>query len=296
MESNLKQRLRRRLFGGRMWRRLADERSAIGRLADLHYRVHHPGLISREWHATPEDFEFSRYSQNGEDGILLYLLASIGAENHHIVEIGTEDGHECNSANLILHFGWHGWLIECDAAMARGAERFFRGHGAGDRVVVMNERALPENIDALLSHQDIPREIDILSIDIDSHDYWLWQALTVLTPRLVVIEYNASFGPSQSVTIPYAERPPLSRRQHRYYQGASITALQRLAARKGYDLVAGDSRGVNAFFIRRDIREAAGLATAAPEQVYRPHFRRTLKLSQEAQQEIVSGFKLTEVE
>ena len=296
MFSKLKQQLRRRLLGGRLQQRLLDDQRTLGVLGNLHYRSRYPGIAPEGYSPALQEFEFRRYSQNGEDGIILYLLSRIGAENHCIVEIGTEDGRECNSANLILNFGWHACLIEADAGMAASAVHYFEDCGAGGRVRVINQAATPENINDLLAQGDIPRQPDILSIDIDSHDYWLWQAVQVIEPRLVVIEYNASFGPALSVTIPYGSRPVLTKRQAGYYQGASLTALQRLGKRKGYDLVAGDSKGVNAFFVRHDIREAAGLHGLPPDRIYRPHFRRSLQKTPEQQLEIISGFTLTEVE
>lgn len=294
MFTRLKHKMRRRLFGGRMHQRLLDDRRVLGRLANLHYQTLSPGIAHGEYLPAPEDFEFSCYSQNGEDGIILSLLSRIGVENHYIVEIGTEDGRECNSANMILNFGWHACLIECDPGMAQSAVGYFQD-SAGGRVRVMHALATPENINDLLAEGGVPRQVDILSIDIDSHDYWLWQAVQIIEPRLVVIEYNASFGPALSVTIPYGEPPPLTRLQTRYYQGASLKALQRLGLRKGYQLVAGDSKGVNAFFVRQDVCETAGLHAASPAQVYRPHFRRSLKKSPEEQLRIISGFTLTEV-
>ena len=91
---------------------------------------------------------------------------------------------------------------------------------------------------------------DLLSIDIDGNDYWVWNAIDG-QPRLVVIEYNSSFGPDRAVTIPYD--PSFDRFQHHpfgIYHGASIAALAKLGAAKGYALVGGDSNGVNAFFVR----------------------------------------------
>ena len=91
---------------------------------------------------------------------------------------------------------------------------------------------------------------DVLSVDIDGNDYWVLDALEAVRPRIVVVEYNASFGPERSVTIPYT-RAFYGYRAHSsgYYHGASLTALARLGERKGYVLAGCDSRGVNAFLV-----------------------------------------------
>jgi hypothetical protein len=96
--------------------------------------------------------------------------------------------------------------------------------------------------------------VDILSIDVDGVDYWLWRAATAISPRIVIIEYNASFGPEASVTVPY--EPEFDRTEkgvNGHYHGASITALARLANQKGYVLLGCDRAGANAFFLRADL-------------------------------------------
>ena len=284
------------MFGRRPYQRLADDSRAISVLGNLQYLNRSPGLVAHDFHAPTGAYEFSYYSQNGEDGIILFLLSRIGAEQHFMLEIGTEDGRECNSANLILNFGWGGCLIEADTTMAREAEKYFALCHAADRTRIINERVTPENINVVLINAGVPRRSDILSIDIDSYDYWLWEALDAIEPRIVVIEYNASFGPALAVTIPYGARPQLTKQEAKYYHGASLTALQRLGKRKGYDLVGGDSKGINAFFVRHDLAVAAGLSTAQPAQVFRPHFWRTQQYPLDEQLEIVSRFTLTEIE
>src|SRR5262249_23499730 len=96
-------------------------------------------------------------------------------------------------------------------------------------------------------------EVDLLSIDIDSYDYWVLEALSVCTPRLLVVEYNANFGPTRAVTIPKDQS--LSG-MPKAYRGASLAALVKAAHRKGYRLVVGDPTGVNAFCLRSDIAPA----------------------------------------
>lgn len=296
MFRDLKQTLRRRLFGRRSYQHLLDDDVTISRLGVLQYLNRYPGLQARGFTPSINAFEFSYYSQNGEDGIILYLLSRVGSENHFMVEIGTEDGRECNSANLILNFGWQACLIETAAEMATAAERYFARCNAGGRVQILNAQAAPDNINELLLQAGIPRQLDILSIDIDSHDYWLWEAIDVIEPRIVVIEYNASFGPALSVTIPLGKQPSLTKQEAKYYHGASITALQRLGKLKGYDLIGSDSKGINAFFVRHDLAASAGLNPEEPARAHRPHFWRTQKNPEEKQLEIINSFSLTEVE
>jgi hypothetical protein len=296
MSSDLKQRLRRRLLGLRFYYRLLDTVRTVAGFGNRHYLAGHPELAAAGFNPSINNYEFSNYSQNGEDGIILHLLSKAGVANHTIVEIGTEDARECNSANLIFNFGWNACLIEKDGVSARKAREYLASMNAGDRVQVLNEGVTPDNINALLAQARVPEEMDVLSIDIDSFDYWVWQAVSGYRPRIVVIEYNASFGPDLSVTVPAPQDTGGSLPDYTCYHGASITALQRLGVRKGYDLVGGDSNGVNAFFVRRDLVTAAGLQPVSPAQAYRPHRRRSRKKSQQEQYRSISHLPLVTIE
>ena len=296
MPSDLKQRLRQRLFGLRFYHRLLDTVRTVGAFGNRHYLAGYPELVSPGFHPSLNNYEFSNYSQNGEDGIILHLLSKAGAVNRTIVEIGTEDARECNSSNLIFNFGWSACLIEADRDWARKAGEHLAQMNAGDRVRVINAIVTPGNIDTLLSDAGVPEEMDVLSIDIDSYDYWVWQGVAGFRPRIVVIEYNASFGPDLSLTVPSPEDTGGSLPDFPCYHGASITALQRLGGRKDYDLVGGDSNGGNAFFIRRDLAAAGGLQPVSPAQAYRPHRRRSRKKSWQEQYQSIAHLPLLTIE
>lgn len=105
------------------------------------------------------------------------------------------------------------------------------------------------NICSLFEKYLVPREFDLLSIDVDGNDYWIWRAIEGYSARVVVIEYNSSISPDESKTIPY---DPEFRWDGTNYFGASLLALTKLGRVKGYTLVGCDSRGVNAFFLRDD--------------------------------------------
>lgn len=116
-----------------------------------------------------------------------------------------------------------------------------------------------ENINDLLrEHGPANGEIDLLSIDVDGNDYWLWRAIDVITPRVVVIEYQDIIGAGPSLTIPYDPMFSLGRYEvnatHNNYVGASLRALTKLGTAKGYYLVATNSYGFNAFFVREELR------------------------------------------
>ena len=228
-------------------------------------------------------WEFKFHSQNGEDGILIYIFSKVGVTNRCFVEFGIEWGIECNTANLSLNFGWHGLLMDCDESCVRWAELYYqRMLGArSSNVKIIQCHVAMENIDKVLLDNGIEGEIDLLSIDIDGNDYWVWKAITVVNPRVVVIEYNASFGYEKSLVVKYD--PNFDRyKKHPsgLYFGASLAALTKLANSEGYVLVGCDSNGVNAFFVRKDVAEGK-LPEVSVQEAYFPRSGRPENTSEQ---------------
>ena len=274
--------------------RMAAVESALSLLALSTLRQTYPGDGAEP---ALDRHEIKVHSQNGEDGILLYLFSRIGATNRSFVEFGLGRGVECNSFNLLLNWAWRGVLIEADAEVVALARAEYDRHlvaRSGDAVIV-HARIARENVNAVLLEHAHDREPDLLSIDIDGNDYWVWERLTALTPRVVVIEYNAALGPERSLTVTYD--PQFGRwAKHRsgFYHGASLKALERLGRQKGYLLVGCDSSGVNAFFVRRDV--AGEELPAVPAQVaYRPLAPRHSGLSCEERYELIRDLGFEEV-
>jgi len=204
--------------------------------------------------------EFKIFSQTGEDGIIDYIFKRIGMKNKKFVEIGIEDGRECNTANLSLNFGWGGLLIEANKSDAEKAKKYYQEKP----VKVINAFVKKENINQILLSEKMIGEIDLLSIDIDGNDYWIWNSIEELNPRVVIVEYNPTFR-WKSLTIKYD--PNFSRfkkEQTGYYYGTSLLALTKLAEKKGYVLVACNSLGFNSFFVRKN--ELKNLKKLTPEE------------------------------
>jgi len=274
--------------------RLRDVEAARARLAEIWLRQQHPSLFSETSPGLPE---FSVYSQNGEDGLLLSLIEQTGAASKTFVEIGVEDAQECNTAILAFLLGWDGLMLEAnplgaDAALRLAGRLLARKR---NRLQVRQAFVTAENVNGLIEEAGFSGELGVLSIDVDGVDYWLWKAVRVVSPRLVVIEYNASFGATRAVTVPYKPdfRCP---REHpgSLYHGASLPALELLGRQLGYALVAVESAGVNAFFVRQDLCPPA-LAGRSAVDLYRPHLGRTKMMSPERQWETVEHLPLVTV-
>ena len=224
-----------------------------------------------------EDVEFRAYSQFGEDGILLYLFSALGTTNKKCVEICGGAGYD-NTANLIINHGWNGLFFEGSEKNIRTGQQFYTR--CADTKLwppkLVQAWITAENINELLEKQGYTGEIDLLSLDMDGVDYWVWKAIEVISPRVVVLEYNNALGPELSVTIPYNlsfvkdsnsvpaliaqgrrvvntfAGKPIADRIDNYY-GASLAAFAKLGKQKGYRLVGCERFGYNAFFVRSDI-------------------------------------------
>ena len=243
-----------------------------------------------------QDKELKVYSQNGEDGLLLYLFSQIGSTNKSFVEFGVEDGKECNTANLSINFGWNGLLMDCDWKQVVKAKHYYKNLPSVKpcQVKVIQCFVTAENINKVLLDNGMKGTIDLLSIDIDGNDYWIWKAISAVDPRVVVIEYNASLDVDKAWTVEYdPEFVRYEKHRSGCYHGASLKALAKLADSKGYGLVGCESSGANAFFVKKDLLRS--LRNVSLEDAYYPHFRRLKKESTRQQFERVRHLNWVDV-
>jgi len=219
--------------------------------------------LDREALPYPERLLAQRFrlaSQNQEDGITLALLREAGSVTRTFVEIGSGLSGG-NSAVLAREWGWTGLMVDgAGATRMEQVGRRFPGVTAIDAWVTR------DNINSLIASHGFSGEVDLFSLDLDGVDYWIWEAMTVAAPRVVILEYNSMFGPDRAVTVPYDERFDRSR-HHTMYYGASLAAWVKLAERKGYRLVAVEPAGINAFFVRHDL--AKHIPACDPRTAYR---------------------------
>jgi hypothetical protein len=210
---------------------------------------------------------FKVYSQNEEDGILTEIFGRIGLAERTFWEFGVQDGSENNTLYRLVD-GWRGaWTEGSTADVARIRERFDPAIRDG-RLQVREALVDRDNVNALAAALGLPRELDLLSIDIDGNDFHVWEALGALAPRVVVIEYNPKLPPPTRWVMHYDPRHAWDGSDQ---YGASLAALGALGARKGYRLVACNITGSNAFFVRQDLAGGKFPAVTDPAYYYQPH-------------------------
>jgi hypothetical protein len=251
--------LRRLLDRWRCWDRLNERLAAqdqeIERLREAVGRIESHCSAARAGMALSEH-EFRVFSQWGEDGIIDHLVRHVPVARRFFVEFGVEDYREANTRFLLMQGGWSGLVLDGCAeniARLRTSPLMWRHHLEAVAAFITRE-----NINGLIEQHGGAGDIGLLSIDVDGMDYWLWEAIDVCTPAIVVVEYNALFGVERAVTVPYAA--DFQRGKAHYsnlYAGASLAALVRLGTRKGYSFVGTNRAGNNAFFVRRELRPQA---------------------------------------
>lgn len=203
-------------------------------------------------------YELRVFSQNGEDGVIAELARRCGVEAGFFVEFGAGAGAENNCALLADLGGWSGAFIEGDPGLH---ETLAAKYAGSPRVRTACELVYPSNVEELFARLGVPDEPDLVSIDVDGADLWIWRALERFRPRIVVIEYNAALGTTDALVQPADRTEPWDRTDN---FGASIQALRVLGEEKGYRLVHTELTGNNAFFVRADLAVELPAADAVP--------------------------------
>lgn len=196
----------------------------------------------------PTTWEFSGFSQNGEDGILDVLRKQLTSSNRYFIEIGTSNGYENNSAWLVVAERYSGIMIEGNARFVERTKRSVIGYSAGAECINMFvTRKNIQELKSLAFHQDP----DVFSLDIDGNDYYIAQAVlnAGFRPKIFVVEYNSVFGPDRCITTKYRDDFVFtSAHPTQLYYGVSIAGWRKFFESRGYRFITVDRNGVNAFF------------------------------------------------
>jgi hypothetical protein len=181
-------------------------------------------------------------SQAGENGMIAKVFDVIGISNKYCVELGAGDGkYYSNVWPLIANEGWSSLLIESEL---RWFDKLHTEHFGRSGVQCLNEQVTIDgqnSLDSIFKRSGVPKNFDLLSIDIDGADWHLWHSLKFFNPRLVVIEFNPTI-PSNVDFVQAADCE--------IQQGSSLRAMIRLAKEKGYEFIG--ATWLNAFFVLKD--------------------------------------------
>lgn len=213
--------------------------------------------LSASWRSAP-DFsnpfwiqkkEFRVYSQFGDDGIIQWLIYALNIEKGNFIEFGVGDYYESNTHFLLINNRFSGFVMDGskeNVDTVRKSEMYWRYKLNAHQHFIDKD-----NVQSLLAESGF-KKIELLHIDLDGNDYWILDALDLsdLDPDILILEYNSTFGKKRAITVPYESN--FNRMNAHYsgkYFGASLSALNNLAAKKGYYFIGCNSAGNNAYFL-----------------------------------------------
>lgn len=188
------------------------------------------------------DYSNKIWSQRGEDGIIEKIFSVIGIKNGHGVELGAWDGIKYSNIYNLIRKGWSATLIEGDSERYKvliDNMKDFPSVTSFNRMVSLESGSTLTDI---LRESNVSHNFDILSLDLDGIDYWVWDELK-FRPKVVVVEYNSNWD--EPTTISYDKNHCWDGTQ---YYGASACALNNLARERGYELISHVPNN-NLFFI-----------------------------------------------
>lgn len=192
------------------------------------------------------------FSQNGEDGIIQYLIKTLKLNYIKFVEIGTEDYSESNTRYIFQTMRCDGLIIDpfknLETLVKKNIPIFWKNN-----LKIINKFATPENINSLLDNSNFHNDIDLFSLDIDGIDYWIIEKLKKNISKIFVAEYNPYFGPDLEITVPNINN--FDRTSYHYSNlcwGVSLKSLIKIMVEKNYTFVGSNDLRNNAFFVSND--------------------------------------------
>ena len=197
-----------------------------------------------------EDFEYKFYSQNGEDGIIDFIVKKLNLRKPTFVEIGVGDYSEANTRFLYESYYSKGLIIDNIENFKEKVLKnisLWRGN-----LVVLEKNISPENINETLN-KNVDFNIDIFSIDIDGLDYWVLDKIKAKISKVIILEYNSIFGHEKELVVPNLKNFDRTKAHYsNLYYGGSLKSYVSLMAKKGYYFLGVNRLRNNAFFINND--------------------------------------------
>ena len=244
----------------------------------------------------PSTWEFSGFSQNGEDGILDVLRAQLLHSNRFFVEIGAADGVENNTSWLAVMEKYNGIMIEGNPWLAGRANRTVIPLSIGAECIrLFVDTDNVGGLKKLMLHSDP----DVFSLDIDGNDFYIAESVfeSGIRPKIFVVEYNSVFGPDRSVTIEYQEDFNYAKQDStQLYYGVSLAAWKKVFEQRNYEFSTVERNGVNAFFVDRTQFDSAFLNGIHGLEFAENRFqRRKFKIPDDQQFKLIEKRKFVDV-
>lgn len=204
------------------------------------------------------DLDYKVFSQNGEDGIIDYLLYSLKIDKPKFVEIGIGDYSECNTRFLFERTSPKGLVVDCIENLKIKVSKNIKLWRAD--ITILEEFISSKNINSILKKYNFDKNIDLFSLDVDGIDYWILKELPKNFSKIAIIEFNSTFGSEKEITVPYKKN--FDRSKYHYSNlcyGASLKAINNIMKKKGFIFIGTNLHRVNAFFVSKKYINKIGL-------------------------------------
>ncbi|MES1217891.1 MAG: hypothetical protein ABUT20_20465 [Bacteroidota bacterium] len=248
------------------------------------------------------EIEFQVFSQWGDDGIIQFIINKIDIPHKTFIEFGVENYRESNTRFLLVNNKWHGLIIDGSKKnidFVKNDPIYWATHLFAKEAFITKK-----NINQLIQEEFLEKgynkQIGVLSIDIDGNDYWVWESINVISPIVIIAEYNALFGNENKWTVPYKEDFIRSVEHHsRTYWGASLNAFCHLAKIKGYDFIGCNSNGNNAYFIKSEANTFFKKLTSSEgfkDSFFREYSENGERISGLARRKVIQGLNIFDLD
>ena len=234
-------------------------------LVELNYY----NLIKNEKYRDPKNlinYGFKVYSQADEDGILSEIFKRISTTSKTFVELGVQDGDECNTL-FLLKSGWKGIWVDMSSNLKILNKKFSKY--LDKKLKFEKKKVTKNNLNLILENNKefLSNNIDLLSIDLSRNTYHILKSLEIYNPNVIVTEYNAKLRDKIEWECEYDENDIWNGSDN---FGASLKSFQIMLEKKGYNLVGCNLTGVNAFFVKKELINDKFLSNFSSEFHYEP--------------------------
>ena len=199
----------------------------------------------------PQSHPLNIFTKNNEDGILLSIIKEVSCDNKIFMDIGSNDCINSNCANLAFHHKWNGYFIDGNKQVLNRGKYIYEKHFPDARNLFEFTHAIVsvENINKIIAQQVGSKKVDLLCIDLDGNDYFIWDAINVIDPKIVVVEVQVEKGNSEYIPENNCE---FELYESNVPKGASPLSMVKLAHKKGYELVSVNKGAFNLFFVKKE--------------------------------------------
>lgn len=197
-----------------------------------------------------ENFKRDDSSQYGEDGMVEEILRRLKINKGVAVDIGAGDGIWYSNTYNLVKKGWE--VFEIEGNEKKGLKEFSDKY---ENVTAVNAFIIEENVNKILEEMGCPKEIDLMSFDIDSIEYWVWEKLE-FNPKIMIVEIEPRNYPLDMIFHCRDNTKSKEELREKINPPQNLTGfgpMFEMAKKKGYHLIGHTIS--NLIFLRNDVVE-----------------------------------------